>query len=192
MSYTLNTRTNSDTPQPVTPLDDKDVIDEIQRGDRDATIGEAESRVGDLDVPGDQNFEEVPTDETPAVGEEPAEPAAMTGQSQEQVYQERLPSEATTPPMTSIWSEETVNQMRTRWQAVQLRFVDDPAAVTGEMQTLVGDAVQALSAALADRQRELDSWSHGGHDTEQLRLAVQRYRDFHEILLGHHHPKSAE
>ncbi|HZM84886.1 MAG TPA: hypothetical protein VFC19_54885 [Candidatus Limnocylindrales bacterium] len=201
MSYALNTRTNSDTRPATAPddkeiidkeiFDDKEVIDEIQRGDPDATFGEAESRIGDQ-APSDQTSAEVPTDQTPAAGEEPAEPAAMTGQSQEQVYQERLPSDMTPPPMTSIWPEETVNQMRTRWQAVQLRFVDDPAAVTGEMQMLVGEAVQALSAALAERQRELDSWSHSGHDTEQLRLAVQRYRDFHEILLGHHHPDSAE
>jgi hypothetical protein len=54
------------------------------------------------------------------------------------------------------------------------------------MQALVAEAVQTLSAAVADRQRELDSWSHGGgHDTEQLRIAVQRYRDFFELLLGH-------
>ena len=192
MSYGLNTRTNSDAPQPVTALDDKEIIDEIQRGDPDATIGEAESRIDGLEAPSDQTSEEVPTDETSEAGDEPAEPAAMTGQSQEHVYQERLPSDMSTPPMTTIWPEETVNQMRMRWQAVQLRFVDDPAAVTGEMQTLVGEAVQALSAALADRQRELDSWSHSGHDTEQLRLAVQRYRDFYEILLGHHHPDSAE
>jgi len=175
MSYALNTRTNSDTPQPLTTLDDKENIDEIQHGDPEATIGEAESRVDDPEAPTAQTSEEVPTDEP-----------------QEHVYQERLPSEMTTPTMTTIWSEETVNQMRARWQAVQLRFVDDPAAVTGEMQMLVSDAVQALAAALADRQRELDSWSHSGHDTEQLRLAVQRYRDFHEILLGHHHRDSAE
>lgn len=192
MSYDLTTRTNSDTPQPVTALDNKDVIDEIQRGDPDATNGKAQSRIDDIDTPPDQTSEEVPTDEPRAAAEEPIDSDAMAGQSPEQVYQERLPSDMTTPPMTTIWSEETVNQMRTRWQAVQLRFVDDPAAVAGEMQTLVGEAVQALSAALADRQRELDSWSHGGHDTEQLRLAVQRYRDFHEFLLGHHHPDPAE
>jgi len=76
--------------------------------------------------------------------------------------------------------------MRSRLQAVQLRFVDDPAAVAGEMQALVGEAVEALSVALTDRQRELDDWSRsGGHDTEQLRAAVQRYRDFYELLLGH-------
>lgn len=192
MSSALNNRTNSDTPQPVTTLDDKDVIDEIQRGDPDATNGKAQSRIGDLEAPPDQTSEELSTDPTPVAAEEPVDSAAMGGQSQEQVYQERLPSDMPTPPMTSIWSEGTVNQMRMRWQAVQLRFVDDPAAVTGEMQTLVGDAVQALSAALAERQRELDSWSHLGHDTEQLRLAVQRYRDFHEILLGHHQPDSAD
>jgi hypothetical protein len=186
MSYDLSTRTNSDVPQPTTTHEGYDVLDEAHRVDTDATIGEPDNRLDGQVAEPDLESENAHIDETPGDGIAAAEPTAVAEHSQpEQVYQERMPSDVTTSPVTTIWPEDTVNDMRTRWQAAQLRFVDDPAAATGEMQTLVGEAVQALSAALADRQRELDGWSRSGHDTEQLRLAVQRYRDFYELLLGH-------
>jgi len=186
MSHDLSARTNSDVPSLTTTDDGYDALDEAHRVDTETTIGETDSGLdGQVAVPGleseNGHLDEMSGDVVAA-----AEATAVAEHSQsEQVYQERMPSDMTTSPVTTIWPEGTINDMRTRWQAVQLRFVDDPAAVTGEMQTLVGEAVQALSAALADRQRELDDWSRSGHDTEQLRLAVQRYRDFYELLLGH-------
>lgn len=185
MSYDLSARTNSDSPASTTTDESHEVLNEAHRVHKDASIGETDNGLdGQVAITGRES-ENGHIDETPA-DVTAAEATAVTEHSPpEQVYQERLPSDVTTSPVTTMWPEGTINDMRTRWQAVQLRFVDDPAAVAGEMQTLVGEAVQALSAALAERQRELDSWSRSGHDTEQLRLAVQRYRDFYEFLLGH-------
>jgi len=186
MSYGLSTRTNSDAPSPTTTDESHDVLDEAHRVDTDATIGEPDNRPDGQVAVADLESENSQIDESPGDVGAAAESIAVAVHSQpEQVYQERMPSDVTASPVTTIWPEDTINDMRTRWQAAQLRFVDDPAAVTGEMQSLVGEAVQALSAAFADRQRELDGWSRSGHDTEQLRLAVQRYRDFYELLLGH-------
>ncbi|WP_144119968.1 hypothetical protein [Catellatospora sichuanensis] len=84
----------------------------------------------------------------------------------------------------SLWPATAAEDLRTRWQAAQLRFVDDPPAVAAELRDLVGEAVRTLQESLADRQRELDgAFGDAGTDTERLRLAVQRYRDFHEQLL---------
>lgn len=186
MSYELRTRTNSDVPQEVVVGEDSEIGGETHRdGEKVTATPESEDMLDDQVVEQDQHTEEVPSDETPAGDDEAAESRAMTEQSQhEQVYQERLPG-ALAVPVTTIWPEDALNEMRSRWQAVQLRFVDDPAAATGEMRALVGEAVQALPAVLAERQVELDSWSHsGGHDTEQLRIAVQNYRAFYDFLLG--------
>ena len=65
-----------------------------------------------------------------------------------------------------------------RWQELQLRFVDDPRGVVIEARSLVAEAVQSLTAALSDRQRDLDGLASSNGDTEQLRTALQRYRDF--------------
>jgi len=192
MSYDLSARTNSHLPSSTTTDEGNDVFDEAHRVNTNATIDEtgngAEGQVAGPGLDSENgHVDEMPGNAAAAVeATEATEATAVTEHSPpEQVYQERMPSDMTTSPVTTIWPKNNVDDMRTRWQAVQLRFVDDPAAVTGEMQTLVGEAVQALSAALADRQHELDGWSRSGHDTEQLRLAVQRYRDFYEFLLGH-------
>jgi hypothetical protein len=203
MSYDLNARTNGDVPPPVIAHEEDEFTEAHREGETHggaaaATIleptPESEDRFDGQAAQRDPDSadahidtEDVHLSQTPGVEPDAAEGITTAEHAQgEQVYQERLPSNVATPPPTTIWSEGTVNDMRGRWQAVQLRFVDDPAAVTGEMQALVGEAVQTLSAALTDRQRELDSWSRsGGHDTEQLRSAVQRYRDFYELLLGH-------
>jgi hypothetical protein len=179
MSYDLSTRTNSDAPTPMAAGED-------HRND-DAMASEADDRFDDQLAQQDHHAGNVALDETPAGIDEATDSSATTEYSQDaQVDQESMPSDLATPPAATIWPDNTVTDMRARWQAVQLRFVDDPAAATGEMQALVNEAVQALSTALASRQRELDSWSsNASHDTEQLRLAVQRYRDFYELLLGH-------
>ncbi|GAB4054093.1 hypothetical protein [Catellatospora paridis] len=84
----------------------------------------------------------------------------------------------------SLWPVAAAEDLRTRWQAAQLRFVDDPPAVAAELRDLVGESVRTLQESLADRQRELDeAFGDAGTDTERLRLAVQRYRDFHQQLL---------
>lgn len=187
MSYDLSTRTNSDAPTPVNAGEVRDIAGEDHRDDADAATGEAADRFDDqLADDRDHEAESVAIDETPAGSEEATDPSAIAEHSQDkQVEQESMPSDLATPPVLTIWPEGAVTDMRARWQAAQLRFVDDPAVVIGEMQELVSEAVEALATALASRQRELDSSSHSaGNDTEQLRLAVQRYRDFYELLLG--------
>lgn len=84
----------------------------------------------------------------------------------------------------SLWPAATAEGLRERWQAAQLRFVDDPPAVAAELRDLVGEAVRTLQESLTTHQRELDeAFGEAGTDTERLRLAVQRYRDFHQQLL---------
>jgi hypothetical protein len=203
MSYHLSARANGDAPPPAIAHEEDELTEaqregEADRGAADAAVLEPtpepedgfDGQVAQQDLDSaDANAdgEDVQLSQTPGVERDAAEQITTTEHAQgEQMYQERLPSNVATPPAITIWSESTVNDMRSRLQAVQLRFVDDPAAVAGEMQALVGEAVEALSVALTDRQRELDDWSRsGGHDTEQLRAAVQRYRDFYELLLGH-------
>jgi hypothetical protein len=98
---------------------------------------------------------------------------------------ELRPGEMMAEPVGALWNSRTANDLRIRWQELQLRFVDDPRGVVTEAQSLVGEAVQSLTDSLTDQQRELDGWASGGDgDTEQLRTALQRYRDFFDRMLG--------
>ncbi|MEV6694099.1 hypothetical protein AB0M35_21760 [Micromonospora sp. NPDC051196] len=85
----------------------------------------------------------------------------------------------------TLFDASTAQGFRDRWRDVQLRFVDDPQAAAGEAQTLVDEAMQALSAALTQHKEKLGSWQEAGAtDTEQLRVAVREYRDFLDRVLG--------
>lgn len=91
-----------------------------------------------------------------------------------------VPADAAT-----LFAAETAQDFRDRWRDVQLRFVDDPRAAVGEAQSLVEEAIEALSAALREQKTKLGSWQESGStDTEQLRVAVRGYRDFLDRVLG--------
>ncbi|MBM0279367.1 hypothetical protein [Micromonospora tarensis] len=85
----------------------------------------------------------------------------------------------------TLLEPETAQGFRDRWRDVQLRFVDDPQGAAGEAQSLVEEAIQALSSALAAQKNTLGGWQDAGSaDTEQLRMAVRNYRDFLDRVLG--------
>ncbi|MFF5181506.1 hypothetical protein ACFY2Q_26040 [Micromonospora sp. NPDC000316] len=85
----------------------------------------------------------------------------------------------------TLLEADTAQGFRDRWRDVQLRFVDDPHSAAGEAQSLVEEAIQALSSALAAQKTKLGGWQDAGStDTEQLRMAVRNYRDFLDRVLG--------
>ncbi|MEU5724306.1 hypothetical protein [Micromonospora sp. NPDC047738] len=91
-----------------------------------------------------------------------------------------VPSDAAT-----LFAPDIAQGFRDRWRDVQLRFVDDPQAAVGAAQSLVEEAIEALSAALRDQKARLGGWqASGSTDTEQLRVAVRDYRDFLDRVLG--------
>ena len=103
---------------------------------------------------------------------------------------ELLPGDVPEDPSLALFDGETTLRFRDRWQQLQMRFVDDPHAAAGLAAALVDEVVAALRDAV-DRQRStLADWqsddrvdAHSG-DTERLRVAVRRYRDFLDRLLG--------
>lgn len=122
-----------------------------------------------------------------ALRDEPV-PAARTDEpagTPDQVEStELMPGQAPAEPAATGWTKDAAEGMRARWQELQLRFVDDPGGVAGEARALVAEAVRGLTDALAEEERQLDSWSSAeGGDTEQLRVIVQRYRDFFDRML---------
>ncbi|MEU8237545.1 hypothetical protein AB0C07_04800 [Actinoplanes missouriensis] len=74
-----------------------------------------------------------------------------------------------------------VQALKDRWRDVQLRFVDDPKAATGEAAQLVDEAVDRLTAALREQRGSL---AKGHDDTEALRVELRAYRDILDRLLG--------
>ena len=99
---------------------------------------------------------------------------------------ELLPGEMVAAPVGEPLGADQSSGLRDRWQELQLRFVDDPRGVVTEAQSLVAEAVESLTTSLTDQQHDLDGLASGGNgDTEQLRVALQRYRDFFDRVIGY-------
>jgi len=86
----------------------------------------------------------------------------------------------------SLLAKESRDDLHDRWQALQLRFIDDPQSVARDAGSLVEESLEQLRAALSDRKRELDDWhAEGTADTERLRRVVCDYRELFDNVLGH-------
>ena len=86
----------------------------------------------------------------------------------------------------ALFAEQELSELRTRWNDVQAGFVDDPRKCVQEADGLVSSAVEQLTASFSQtRSRLEEQWSRGEEaSTEDLRLALKRYRDFFERLLA--------
>ncbi|MEU0531142.1 hypothetical protein [Amycolatopsis tolypomycina] len=86
-----------------------------------------------------------------------------------------------TPPLID---EEKVTGFRDRWQNVQTGFVDDPKQAVQQADELVAAVISALATTFAEHKGELESqWQQGEPATEELRIALRRYRSFFDQLL---------
>lgn len=93
----------------------------------------------------------------------------------------RDPGAETTGPLVP---EDVQMDFRSRWEAVQQGFVDDPRTAVTDADRLVGDVLQRLSTTFEEQHRDLErQWSDGEPSTEDLRGALQRYRTFFDRLL---------
>jgi carotenoid cleavage dioxygenase-like enzyme len=75
---------------------------------------------------------------------------------------------------------------RSRWHDIQAEFVDHPRQAVEEADGLVSEVMQDLARVFADERRRLEAqWDTGDDaDTEDLRVALTRYRSFFERLLA--------
>lgn len=75
---------------------------------------------------------------------------------------------------------------RGRWDEIQSRFVDDPRSSVEQADTLVLEVVQDLQTTFGSERSSLEAQWQSGEDvqTEDLRVALRRYRSFFDRLLS--------
>ena len=76
--------------------------------------------------------------------------------------------------------------LRSRWDDVQSGFVDDPRDSVQKADGLVSDVIDQLTTGFAGARTQLEEqWARGEEaSTEDLRLALKRYREFFQRLLA--------
>ncbi|MDN5916818.1 MAG: hypothetical protein L0I76_17220 [Pseudonocardia sp.] len=74
---------------------------------------------------------------------------------------------------------------RDRWNAVQGEFVDRPREAVEQADELVGDLLEELSWMFRNQRADLEqAWSDEEGSTENLRVALRRYRELFDRLLS--------
>jgi hypothetical protein len=85
-----------------------------------------------------------------------------------------------------LFANEDSAGYRTRWSAIQTGFVDEPRKAVEEADALVAEVMKRLAEVFATERRQLESeWERADQiSTEDLRIAMRRYRSFFERLLS--------
>ncbi|WP_245192047.1 hypothetical protein [Amycolatopsis azurea] len=112
------------------------------------------------------------------------EPASTEPALNDPVSKEPAAEESSEDSEHTLFGDIDVERFRGSWQGIQTEFVDDPRRAVKEADELVAAVIQNLAATFAEHKKELESaWSQGEPATEDLRIALRRYRSFFNQLL---------
>ena len=117
-------------------------------------------------------------------GERQREPAPVTDAMADPIPPRGMdrPSE----PLAALFLAPVAEDFRQRWDAVQIGFVDDPRQAVRSADELVAQVMKTLAETFAEQRSGIEAGvDRGGDaDTENLRVALQRYRSFFQRLLS--------
>lgn len=95
-------------------------------------------------------------------------------------------STAETDERTALFSQDETRNLRAQWDSIQVGFVDEPRQAVERADSLVAGAMKRLAEMFAaERERLEKQWDRGDSvSTEELRVALRRYRSFFGRLLS--------
>ncbi len=87
---------------------------------------------------------------------------------------------------TPLFSPGEAKEFRVRWDTIQGTFVDEPRRAVEQADSLVAGAMKRLAEIFAEERAKLDGqWEREESvSTEDLRLALRRYRSFFGRVLS--------
>jgi hypothetical protein len=85
-----------------------------------------------------------------------------------------------------LFTEESDREFRNRWRDIQSGFVDEPRTAVEQADELVAQLMQRLAQSFSEQRTRLEQqWDASDKvSTEELRIALKRYRSFFERLLS--------
>jgi hypothetical protein len=85
----------------------------------------------------------------------------------------------------SLLNHEESEHFRTRWNEIQGKFVDEPRSAVEQADELVSEVIELITQMFNNEHRSLEAQWNKGNDvsTEDLRIALQRYRSFFNSLV---------
>jgi hypothetical protein len=88
--------------------------------------------------------------------------------------------------LAPLFTEDAAKAFRSRWDVVQRGFVDDPQEAVQAGDELVAQVIKSLAESFSEQRSALEGELNqtDRSSTENLRLALRRYRSFFERLLA--------
>jgi len=86
----------------------------------------------------------------------------------------------------ALFPEDELKRLHSQWSDIQSGFVDEPRRAVEQADSMVAATIKRLAESFADAKSNLEGqWARGGDvSTEDLRLALRRYRSFFDRLLA--------
>jgi len=133
----------------------------------------------------EQNEEKMTAVDQQELEQEPADRATSTRELAKDL--ERKPSgKADHPANAALFPENESRDFHKRWTDIQTAFVDEPRQAVERADELVAEVIKRLADSFARERSQLEGqWGRGDNvSTEDLRVALQRYRAFFDRLLN--------
>ena len=88
--------------------------------------------------------------------------------------------------LAPLFTPQVCDDFRHRWDQVQFSFVDDPKRAVREGDELVAQVMKSLAQSFSQERSRLEKelGQNDAGSTENLRVALQRYRSFFQRLLS--------
>ena len=88
--------------------------------------------------------------------------------------------------LAPLFLPDAANDFRTQWDSVQIGFVDDPKAAVRKADELVAQVMKSLAQSFSIERAKLEDQVDPTEQasTENLRVALRRYRSFFQRLLS--------
>jgi hypothetical protein len=88
--------------------------------------------------------------------------------------------------LAALFLPDVAKDFRSRWDAVQISFVDDPRLAVQQADELVAQVMKSLAETFSNERTKLEAKVDltDKASTENLRLVLRRYRSFFERLLS--------
>src|SRR5215831_3849388 len=85
-----------------------------------------------------------------------------------------------------LFAGSDAQDLRSRWERIQGSFVDEPRKAVQQADALVDETVKRLSTLFSqERDRLEEAWERKDNvSTEDLRIALRRYRSFFDRMLA--------
>ena len=89
-------------------------------------------------------------------------------------------------PNLPMFAQNDAQEFRSRWEKIQINFVDEPRKAVEQADTLVANTITKLAEVFATERHNLEAaWDRPDTvSTEDLRMALRRYRSFFNRLLA--------